>query len=152
MYSATLLLHSWLRWLVLVLGLVAFARAAGGASRRRSWTPADDRAGFWFVMALDAQLLIGLLLYAFLSPITREAFADFGAAMKMSGLRFWAVEHAFGMLAALALAHIGRGRARRTDSLRRHRVVAIFFGLAVLAILASIPWPGMPNGRPLLRW
>jgi hypothetical protein len=149
---AVLTLHSWLRWLVLLTGVVAFVRAAAGASDRKPWKPSDDRAGFWFVTALDAQFLLGLILYAFLSPITRAAFGDFGAAMKNSGLRFWAVEHVFGMLIGVALAHIGRVRARKTDSLRRHKVAAIFFGLALAVILASIPWPGTPNGRPLLRW
>jgi hypothetical protein len=27
----------------------------------------------------------------------------------------------------------------------------IFFSLAMVVILLSIPWPGMPGGRPLLR-
>ena len=152
MSIAVLTLHSWLRWLVLLTGLVAFGRAAAGASGRKPWKPSDDRAGFWFVTALDAQFLLGLILYAFLSPITREAFGDFGAAMKSSSLRFWAVEHVAGMLIGVSLAHVGRTRTRKTDSFRRHKVAAIFFGLALAAILASIPWPGMPNGRPLLRW
>lgn len=151
-YAAALTLHAWLRWLVILAGLLAFGRAASGASGRKPWTPADDRAGFWFVAAVDVQLLLGLLLYAFLSPVTHQAFGDFGAAMKDPGQRFWAVEHAFGMLIGVVLTHIGRVRARRADSLRRHKVAAIFFGLALAVILASIPWPGTPNGRPLLRW
>ena len=149
---AVLTLHSWLRWLVLLTGAFAFVRAAAGASGRKPWKPSDDRAGFWFVTALDAQVLLGLILYAFLSPITHAAFGDVGAAMKNPGLRFWAVEHVFGMLIGTALAHVGRVRARKTDSLRRHKVAAIFFGLALAVILASIPWPGTPNARPLLRW
>ena len=151
-YAAVLTLHSWIRWLVLLTGIAAFGRAAAGASGRKPWRPSDDRAGFWFVMALDTQFLLGILLYAFLSPVTHQAFGDFGAAMKNRGLRFWAVEHVVGMLLGLALAHIGRARTRKTDSLRRHRVAAIFFGLALVVILASIPWPGTPNGRPFLRW
>lgn len=151
-YAAVLTLHSWIRWLVLLTGIAAFGRAAAGASRSKPWRPSDDRAGFWFVMALDTQVLLGILLYAFLSPLTHLAFGDFGAAMKNPALRFWAVEHAAGTFLGLALAHIGRARTRRTDSLRRHRVAAIFFGLALAVILASIPWPGTPNGRPLLRW
>jgi hypothetical protein len=149
---AVLTLHSWIRWLVILTGLVAFGRAASGVSGRKPWRPSDDRAGFWFVMALDTQFLLGILLYAFFSPLTHAAFSDFGAAMKNSGLRFWAVEHAVGMIVGLVLAHVGRVRTRKTDSLRRHRVAAIFFGLALVAILASVPWPGTPNGRPLLRW
>jgi hypothetical protein len=152
MYAIVLTIHSWLRWIVLLAGVVAFLRSAVGASRRTRWTPADDRTGFWFTIVLDTQVLLGLVLYVFLSPFTRAAFGDLGEAMRNSGLRFWAIEHTFGMIIGVALAHVGRVRARKTDSLRRHRVVAIFFGLALVAIAASIPWPGMPAGRPLLRW
>jgi hypothetical protein len=151
-YAVALTLHSWLRWLVLLTGVVAFARAAAGASGRKPWKPSDDRAGFWFVTALDAQVLLGLILYVFLSPITHAAFGNLGAVMKNPNWRFWMVEHVFGMLIGVALAHVGRVRTRKTDSLRRHKVAAIFFGLALAVILASIPWPGTPNGRPLLRW
>jgi len=152
LYAIVLTIHSWLRWIVLLAGIAAFVRSAVGASRRATWTPADDRAGFWFTTVLDAQVLLGLVLYIFLSPFTHAAFRDLGGAMSNSGLRFWAVEHVFGVIVGVALAHVGRVRARKTDSLRRHRVVAIFFGLALVAIVAAIPWPGMPAGRPLLRW
>jgi hypothetical protein len=152
MYAVILIVHSWLRWVVIIAGLVAFVRALSGASGTKSWTPLDDRAGFWFTIALDVQILLGLVLYFFLSPITAEVLRDFGGAMKDSQLRFWGVEHGFGMLIGTALAHIGRARARRADSLRRHKVAAIFFGLALVAVLLAIPWPGTPNGRPWVRW
>jgi hypothetical protein len=97
-------------------------------------------------------VLFGILLYAWLSPITRQAFGDIGAAMKEASLRFWVVEHIFGMVIALALAHVGRVRIRKASLARRHRLAATFFGLALLAILLSIPWPAAPYGRPLLRW
>ena len=149
-YLYTLTLHSWLRWLVLALGLVAFIRAL--TAGRRPWGPADDRSALWFTIVLDIQVLIGLVLYLMLSPITHEAMGNFGAAMKSPTLRFWAVEHGFGILIGVALAHIGRGRIRKADPARRHKIAAIFFGLALLAILVSLPWPGTPNARPLVRW
>jgi hypothetical protein len=94
-----------------------------------------------------------LVLYFLLSPTTKAALSDFGGAMASSGLRFWAVEHVFGMVVGVILAHRGRSRARAlTDPVARHRVTAIFFGLALVAIAASIPWPGTPNGRVLFRW
>lgn len=150
MYTAVLILHSWLRWGVLAAGLAAWGRSAFGGSR--TWTRADDRAGFWFIVALDLQIVLGLLLYAGLSPYTTAALRDFGGAMKDSTLRFWAVEHAAGAIAGVALAHVGRVRIRRADPGRRRRVAAIFYGLALLAIALSIPWPFLPYGRPLLRW
>jgi hypothetical protein len=152
MYPLMLVVHSLLRWVVLAAGLVAFGRALAGMRARRPWTAGDDRAGQVFVGTLDLQLLIGLVLYFGLSPITRAAMQDFGAAMGNSMLRFWAVEHILGMVIAVALAHVGRVRVRKTtDPVRRHKLAAIFFGLALIAILATIPWPGMPAGRPLFR-
>ena len=150
MYSTVLMLHAILRWVVVLAGLLAVVRALSGTFGRKPWTGADDGTGRAFVMALDVQFLVGLILYAALSPITQTAFRDFGAAMRTPALRYWAVEHVTGMVIALALAHIGRARLRRADGVARHRTAAVFFGLALLALLASIPWPGMPNGRPWL--
>lgn len=153
MYGIVLTLHSLLRWAVLITGILAASRGITGWRARRPWTLADERAGFWFTLTLDLQFLLGLLLYAVLSPLTWAAFHDFGGAMRDTVLRFWAVEHVFGMLVGIALVHIGRARVHKTgNDGRRHRLVAIFFTLALLAILASIPWPTLPHGRPLLRW
>lgn len=142
MYGLVLLVHSWLRWAVLAAGIAA---AFGGRSR-------EDTGGKWFVILLDLQIVLGLLLYFVLSPYTKTAMADFGAAMGNSQLRFFAVEHLFGMLIGTALAHIGRKKIRNAPIERRGRLALIFYGLAMVAILLSIPWPGMPAGRPLFRF
>lgn len=152
MYAAFLLIHSMLRWVVLALALVAVARAIGGVSGRREWLKSDQSIGAWFTGSLDLQLLIGLVLYIFLSPFTREAFADMAAAMRNPPLRFFAVEHMTGMIVALALAHIGHARSKRAaEPAQRHKAALIFYALALVVMLLSIPWPGMPGGRPLLR-
>jgi hypothetical protein len=150
MFLTTLVLHSLLRWAVLLFGLLAIARALQGSFGARPWTSLDDRAGKYFVIALDVQMLVGLILYGGLSPITRAAFQDMGAAMKDAFLRFYAVEHLVLMLIGVALVHVGRVRARKapTDH-AKHRAAAVFFALGLLAILAGIPWPGRAVGRPL---
>jgi hypothetical protein len=153
MYTTVLLVHSWLRWAVLLFGLLALVRAIMGSTARRPWGPLDDRVGLAFIIAIDVQILLGLLLYFVLSPITEAAMADFGAAMGNSVLRFWAVEHVFGTVIGAFLAHRGRARVRKmTDPIRKHKAAAVFIVLALVAILASIPWPGTPNARPLFRW
>jgi hypothetical protein len=75
-----------------------------------------------------------------------------GAAMHNPVLRFYAVEHVAGMVGALALVHIGRVRIKKAaDDRARHRTALIFFGLGLLLILLSIPWPVMSGGRALFR-
>ena len=151
MYPLAILLHSWLRWVVLIIGIIALVRAIAGRAGR-PWSQTDDAISKWFSITFDIQFVIGLLLYVWLSPVTQAAFADFGGAMRTPALRFWAVEHVVGMLIAIALVHIGRTKIRKatTDS-RRHSLAAIFYGIALILMLASIPWPGMAAGRPLFR-
>lgn len=153
MYLSALVVHNLLRWVVLALAVYVIFRAVAGLAGGRSWSSADAAGGRWFTISMDVQLLIGLLLYGVLSPITQNAFADMGAAMKDPVARFWAVEHLTMMLLAVAFTHIGRARTRRipTDS-GRHKAAAIFFGLALVALLAGIPWLGMADPRPLVRF
>ena len=149
MYSTVLLLHSWLRWLAVVAGLGATVAAIGkdSSALRRA-----ERWGLIFMIALDVQVLLGLLLYGTLSPFTSQAMSDFGAAMRSPILRFWAVEHFMMMLAAAVLVHVGRVLARKTASAdQKRKRLLICFALAFVVMLAGIPWPGMPTGRPWIR-
>jgi hypothetical protein len=151
MYSLILTAHSWLRWLVLVAGFAALfaVLGKGDANRLRG----ADRWGLIFSIALDIQLLLGLVLYGVLSPFTAQAMRDFGAAMRDTVLRFWAVEHLTMMVAAVALVHVGRVRARKAANPEaKRRQLLIFFGIALLLILGGIPWPFMANARPLFRF
>jgi hypothetical protein len=152
MYSSLLFLHSWLRWMVLLTGIYAIVRAGGGMNGKRRWTASDAKPGLYFILACDLQLVLGLALYLVFSPTVQAAFGNIGAAMRNPEYRFYVVEHAFGMIVAIVLAHIGRVRSKkaRTDA-AKFKGAAIFYGLAFLIMLAVIPWPGMPGGRPLIR-
>ena len=50
----------------------------------------------------------------------------------------------------VTIRFIGQVDAAKTDA-AKFRGAAIFYGLALLIMLAAIPWPGMPAGRPLIR-
>jgi hypothetical protein len=152
MYESLLWLHSWWRWLVLIAGVVALVQAWTGWLGAQPWTPRARMFGLAFIIALDVQLLTGLLLYVVESPFTRAAFMDFRATMRNPHLRFWAVEHGPPLLLAVVLAHVGQARAKRapTDKLK-YRRFAVWGTVALVIILAAIPWPGLDIGRPLFR-
>src|SRR5437588_7045126 len=113
MYSSALWLHSWLRWAVLVAGAFAWFRAIGGYTAKRAWLPIDELWGFTFSLVLDVQFLVGLILYIFLSPITKMGFQNLSAAMRIDTVRFFTVEHTIGMIIGIALVHIGRVKIRK---------------------------------------
>ncbi len=147
MYNTVLVFHNIVRWVVLIGGVLAAGKAIMGWQGKKAWTPLDNQFGMIFTISMDVQLLLGLLLYFVLSPITTTAFSDFGAAMADSNVRFFVVEHIFAMVLAVALAHIGRSRAKKAaDAVSKHKTAAIFFTLALIVVLAAIPW-----WRPLFR-
>ena len=141
MYSFVLAIHDIVRWLILIFGIIAIIRAYVGWFGNKEWTDVDDWFGLGFTISLDVQFLLGLLLYFFLSPITTNAFANFSAAMSDTDTRFFLIEHSLMMLVAVILAHIGRSRAKKQEEdVRKYRTTAIYYTIAVLFILAAIPW------------
>jgi hypothetical protein len=152
-YSVTLFLHSWNRWLILVAGIIIIAAAIKGLSSKSEYSSFQRKWSLVFLSSLHLQLLIGLLMYFFISPVTLQALSDFGASMKDSALRFWAVEHAFINIIAIAVAQTGSILVkRRKDSTGKNKRTLIWTGIALLLILAMIPMGMMGVERPWFRF
>ena len=146
MYPLVLSLHNIVRWIVLILGIFAFIRASIGWLGKRDWAETDRKIGSFFTISIDIQLLLGLALFLFFSPITRAAFQDFGAVMKVEDLRFFTIEHTFFMILAIVFAHIGNAMTKKDIAdVSKFKRAALFYGLALLVILLGMPWV-----RPLL--
>ena len=155
LYTTLLTLHNLLRWVVVILGVIALARAWTGWISKRPYTPADSRIGMIFGGMFDLQVLLGLILYFIPGTFTYTAFRNFGPAMGDSVTRFFALEHILMMLISLVVVHIGSARAKKTaGDPARHRVTALWFSAAFLILFLAIPWsPASFLGaeRPLLR-
>jgi hypothetical protein len=148
MYILVLALHNWVRWAVLLLVGWALARAFVGLVAHKPWGKTDRLSGMLYTVAFDVQLLLGLVLFFALSPLTTSALSDLATAMRSDPVRFFVAEHSPMMAFAWALAHVGSAVARRgADDAHKHRRAAIWFGLSALAIILAIPW-----SRPLLRF
>lgn len=145
-YTIVLALHNILRWVVVIGGIIAVGRALYGWLASQPWRSLDNQLGLLFTVSMDIQVLLGLLLYFVLSPITSENLSNFGESMGDAGVRFYLVEHSLTMIVALGLAHAGRSLSKKAEEdTRKHMRAAIFFTLAILLVLALIPW-----NRPLL--
>jgi len=141
MYPIILSVHNVLRWVVVVLAILALVRAYRGWLGKSEWTGADRRTGVFFTSAMDMQLLLGLLLYVFFSPITKAALSDLGSAMGNAGARFFALEHFLYMFIAVVFAHLGNTFAKKAaEPHSKHRRAAIWYTLTALAILLGMPW------------
>ena len=142
LYNVLLHVHSAGRWVVLVLLLFGIFNSL--IAGNRPYIRTDNRLGLFNTIAADLMLLIGIVLY-FVGPrgyTLIEQSGGMGAVMKDPTLRFFVVEHILGMLIAVILIHIGKAQGRKAISDKaKHRRTMIFYFLALLIILASIPWP-----------
>lgn len=146
MYPFVLGLHNIWRWIVLIAGVWAVFLVWRGWLGRRQWTAAEARATRAFTGVLDVQFLIGLLLFAVFSPLTRQGFSDFSGAMRDAPVRYFLLEHPLIMLIAIAAAHIGAVLVRRSSSdAERFQKASLLFGLSLAAVAGFIPW-----ARPLI--
>lgn len=138
MESGLLHLHNFLRWVIFFFLIISLLQAMGKK-------PGLQKTSLWLLIASHITLLIGLYQY-FTSAVGFKLIQanGFGVVMKDSIMRFWAVEHITGMLIAIILITVARGKAKRGGY-----PVALYL-LALIIILAVVPWPfrELGVGRP----
>ena len=153
LYSIALYLHSWNRWFILIAGFLTILFAIAGISNKKEYTKRDRVTSLVFISSLHLQLLIGLLLYFVLSPVTLHALSDFGAAMKDGAIRYWAVEHSLVNLIAIFVAQTGSIIIKRKQSSRaKFKSTLVWNSIALVLILAMIPMGMMGVERPWFRF
>ena len=91
----------------------------------------------------DIMLLVGLYQWI-TGPLGLKNIQNIGMKEVMGNayFRFFAIEHTTGMLLAIILIHIGRSYGKKNiPDISKHKRTLLFYGLALLIILISIPWP-----------
>ena len=142
LYQVMVHVHSVGRWIVLLLLIFAILNSL--IAGKRPFIRTDARLGLLLMIFADIMLLVGAYLW-YAGPRGFNLIEDagsFGEVMKDPFRRFFAVEHIAGMLIAIILIHLGKAQGRKAMSDKaKHRRTLIFYFLALLIILASIPWP-----------
>jgi len=122
---------------VLLFIVIAIVNASVKLTRKSPEKLKDCIFNRLTLIFMHLQLVLGLVLY-FISP--KVIFN--AASMKDSLLRFFLVEHISLMIIAVVLVTIGYVKSDRASSeFKKHKLVVIYFSIALLLILAAIPWP-----------
>lgn len=150
--DALLILHNLIRWLVLIFGFLTFFRALTGVAGKRAFTSANDKSNLFFMIFMDVQLLIGLILY--FTHGWFNSLKHFSESMKTPMVRFFTIEHSVLMIIAWILVHAGRIVVKKAGTPQaKFKKSLIYFGIALLIILIAIPWPFRETvARPWFRW
>lgn len=133
MYTGLVHLHNVLRWVILILLVIALFQAftkKGGL----------QKTSLFLLISAHITLLLGLFQYFNNEAVgfhMIERLGGFGNVMKDSFARFWVVEHIGAMILAIVLITMARGRAKKQN----YSAASWMYVVALILILAAVPWP-----------
>jgi hypothetical protein len=136
-YNILIHLHSGVRWLLLLSIILALVYAF----LKYRMNKFKNRSGCIFnrltLIFTHLQFVAGLVLYFISSKVIFAA-----ESMKEPLLRFFLVEHIALMLVAVELITVGFIKFQKAEEQqKRHKITLIYYGIAFLLFLVSIPWP-----------
>ena len=143
MYNGLLHLHNLLRWVILLLIVIAIVRSFVGMSGNKPFTNGDKKIGLFLMIAAHITFIIGVYQWiAGAMGLKMINAAGMSVVMKDAASRFWAIEHPIGMLIAIILITVGRRQSKApiADGVKHKRTFWYYF-IALLIIIATIPWP-----------
>ena len=146
-------LHNLLRWIILIFLLLSIIKSYSGWQNKKVFTPGDKKIWLFTLIFSHLTLLLGLVQVFFgRFGIFTSDLPQGTNVMKDKFYRFFWVEHPTAMILAIILITLGYGMAKKpvADAVKFKKAFW-FFTLALILILAAIPWPFREIvGRPLM--
>lgn len=128
-------IHSYWAYVVLTVLIIAVINAVMGFVQKKEFTHKDFRISLFALITAHIQLILGFLAYF------GGSWQNQLGNMKNSAARLLALEHPLMMIIAIALITIGWSKHKKqVKSESKFKTFTIFYGLALVLILARIPW------------
>ncbi|HTS45156.1 MAG TPA: hypothetical protein VMH01_12220 [Puia sp.] len=152
MQTTLLYLHNILRWVILLLLLISIGKSLSGWLNKKIFVQRDRKIWLFTLISAHIALLIGLIQLAFgRYGIFTTSLPEGTNLMKNKFYRFFWIEHPVAMILAVVFITLGYRMSKKgvSDEVKYKRAF-VFFLLALILILAGVPWPFREIvGRPL---
>jgi uncharacterized membrane protein len=137
------MLHSVLRWILLILLVASVFKSLNGFSNKKTLSAGDKKLWLFTMISAHTNLLIGLILLVFgRYGIVNTNLPEGTSVMKDSYYRFFQVEHPVMMVIAIVLITIARGQVKKSiPDPAKYKKAFWLFVIALIVIMAAIPWP-----------
>ncbi len=135
-------IHSKWAYLVLLVLVLATFNAIIKFFGDKEFDAKDFRISLFALITMHIQLLIGIVLFFMKDYFsTIKQIGGMGELMANKALRNLVVEHPLTMIIAVALVTIGYSKhKKKLTSKPKFKLLAIFYTLALVLVLAKIPW------------
>lgn len=152
MYDTTLLIHSWLRWILLLLGVILLFISFKNWKLSSVHKDLEIKLHWFFMQSFRYQVVFGILLFLFLSPLTTSIWSHPENILENPYIRFWVTQHMPLMLFAIGICEAFYKKARRESDQKKSSKHAFISTLIVfILMMLAIPWPFLSYGRSLFK-
>ena len=141
MYDTVKILHSFWAYLMLLILVLATVNALVKTFGGKEYAAKDLRITLFTLIVSHIQLLLGIVLFFVSDYLSLISEMGMGEVMKDAALRSNIIEHPLTMLIAVILITIGYSKhKKKATSKSKLKTIAVFYTLALVLILAKIPW------------
>lgn len=141
MYDTLKILHSYWAYLVLLILVLATFNALIKLFGNKEFHAKDFRISLFTLIVSHIQLVLGLIFFLVSDFFTIIKETGMGTVMKTPDLRNKIIEHPITMLLAIILITIGYSKHKKKESSKgKFKTIAIFYTIALVLVLAKIPW------------
>ena len=143
MQTGLIHLHNVLRWLIIFFLVFSIINSFSGWQNKKTFTAGNKKIWLVTMILAHTTLLIGLYQWLFgRYGVFVTSLPEGVSVMKDKFYRFFWVEHPTGMILAIVLITLGYGMSKKQVSDEtKFKKAFWFFLLALIVILATVPWP-----------
>jgi len=140
MYETFKFLHSYWAYLTLIILIISTFNALIKFFGNKEFGAFDFRVSLFTLIVSHIQLILGIVLF-FSAGYISIISSGMGAVMKNAELRSNIIEHPLTMIIAVTLITMGYSKhKKKLTSKPKFKLLAIFYTLAFVFVLAKIPW------------
>lgn len=141
MYDTFKILHSYWAYLVLLILVLATFNALIKYFGDKEFHAKDFRISLFALIVSHIHLILGVVLFFAADYIGLIGDMGMSEVMKNDTLRSNIIEHPLTMIVAIALITVGYSKhKKKLTSKPKFKMLALFYSLALILILAKIPW------------
>ena len=141
MYETVKFLHSYWAYLTLLILVISTFNALIKFFGNKEFGAFDFRVSLFTLIVSHIQLILGIVLFFSAGYISIISSSGMGDVMKNADLRSNIIEHPLTMIIAVTLITMGYSKhKKKLTSKPKFKLLAIFYTLALVFVLAKIPW------------
>ena len=152
MYGYLLIIHSYLRWIVVGFLLFGLIFIILKKSKKAIYTTKDYQLFKAIKNVFNLQFLVGFLLLT-QSPMVKAFWSQVGQAVKWREIRFFGLEHPFMMILGVLLLNVFTHKTKdKIGTANVFNYLLVRYLIILFILFVSVPWSFSPfTARPNFR-